>query len=60
LGSDLVFPATIVLGMGGREAFDRMRAMHEGVRREVIFALTLDGHVPQGAAFHGGFKAGGS
>ncbi len=34
--------------------------VHEGVPEEVFFALSLDGHVPQGIAeFHEGFKANG-
>jgi len=34
--------------------------MHEGVPPEAFFALSFDGHVPQGAvAFHEGFKADG-
>jgi putative acetyltransferase len=32
--------------------------VHEGVPQEVFFALSFDGHAPQGAvAFHEGFKA---
>ena len=31
---------------------------HEGVPQEVFFALSFDGHIPQGSvAFHKGFKA---
>ena len=34
--------------------------VHEGVPQEVFFALSFDGHCPQGAAtFHEGFKADG-
>jgi putative acetyltransferase len=34
--------------------------MHEGVPQEVFFALSFDGHTPQGTvAFHDGFNAGG-
>ena len=34
--------------------------MHEGVPQEVFFALSFDGHTPQGTAvFHEGFKADG-
>jgi putative acetyltransferase len=34
--------------------------VHEGVPPEVFFALSLDGHIPQGAVnFHGAFKADG-
>jgi putative acetyltransferase len=34
--------------------------VHEGVPPEVFFALSFDGHIPQGAVtFHGGFKADG-
>ncbi|HUU04100.1 MAG TPA: N-acetyltransferase [Myxococcota bacterium] len=34
--------------------------MHEGVPQEVFFALSFDGHTPQGAvAFHDGFNADG-
>jgi putative acetyltransferase len=34
--------------------------VHEGVPEEVFFALSLDGHVPQGIVeFHEGFKANG-
>ncbi len=34
--------------------------MHEGVPQEVFFALSFDGHTPQGTvAFHDGFKADG-
>ena len=34
--------------------------MHEGVPQEVFFALSFDGHTPQGTvAFHDGFKANG-
>lgn len=33
--------------------------VHEGVPQEVFFALSFDGHTPQGVvAFHEGFKAG--
>jgi putative acetyltransferase len=32
--------------------------VHEGVPQEVFFALSFDGHSPQGTvAFHEGFKA---
>jgi putative acetyltransferase len=32
--------------------------VHEGVPQEVFFALSFDGHIPQGTAhFHEGFKA---
>ena len=32
--------------------------VHEGVPQEVFFALSFDGHTPQGTvAFHEGFKA---
>jgi putative acetyltransferase len=32
--------------------------VHEGVPREVFFALSFDGHIPEGnVAFHEGFKA---
>jgi putative acetyltransferase len=35
--------------------------VHEGVPQEVFFALSFDGHVPQGnVMFHEGFKADGS
>jgi putative acetyltransferase len=34
--------------------------VHEGMPPEVFFALSFDGHTPQGAvAFHEGFKAAG-
>ena len=34
--------------------------VHEGVPQEVFFALSFDGHTPQGTvAFHDGFKTGG-
>ena len=34
--------------------------VHEGVPQEVFFALSFDGHIPQGTvAFHEGFKADG-
>ncbi len=34
--------------------------VHEGVPQEVFFALSFDGHTPQGTvAFHEGFKADG-
>jgi putative acetyltransferase len=34
--------------------------VHEGVPREVFFALSFDGHIPQGTVtFHDGFKADG-
>ncbi len=34
--------------------------MHEGVPPEVFFALSFDGHIPQGTVtFHEGFKADG-
>jgi putative acetyltransferase len=34
--------------------------VHEGVPQEVFFALSFDGHIPQGSVtFHGGFKADG-
>jgi putative acetyltransferase len=34
--------------------------VHEGVPREVFFALSFDGHIPQGnVVFHEGFKADG-
>ena len=34
--------------------------VHEGVPQEFFFALSFDGHTPQGTvAFHGGFKADG-
>ena len=36
------------------------RLMHEGVPQEVFFALSFDGHCPQGTVtFHEGFKADG-
>jgi putative acetyltransferase len=34
--------------------------IHEGVPQEVFFALSFDGHIPQGTVtFHEGFKANG-
>jgi putative acetyltransferase len=36
------------------------RLVHEGVPQEVFFALSFDGHIPQGTVtFHEGFKADG-
>ena len=44
-----------------RFGFQNIRGLvHEGVPEEVFFALSLDGHVPQGIVeFHVGFKADG-
>jgi len=44
-----------------RLGFQNVRGLvHEGVPEEVFFALSLDGHVPQGVVeFHAGFKADG-
>src|SRR5512139_2303675 len=39
---------------------NRPGLLHEGVPQEVFFALSFDGHTPQGTvAFHDGFKADG-
>jgi putative acetyltransferase len=36
---------------------DMSGLVHEGVPQEVFFALSFDGHTPQGTvAFHEGFK----
>ena len=44
-----------------RFGFRNIRGLaHEGVPEEVFFALSLDGHIPQGTVeFHAGFKADG-
>ena len=44
-----------------RFGFQNIRGLvHEGVPEEVFFALSLDGHIPQGTVeFHVGFKADG-
>jgi putative acetyltransferase len=44
-----------------RFGFQNLRGLvHEGVPEEVFFALSLDGHMPQGIVeFHEGFKADG-
>ena len=44
-----------------RFGFQNIRGLgHEGVPEEVFFALSLDGHIPQGMVeFHVGFKADG-
>jgi len=44
-----------------RFGFQNVRGLgHEGVPEEVFFALSLDGHIPQGIVeFHVGFKADG-
>ncbi len=44
-----------------RFGFQNIRGLvHEGVPEEVFFALSLDGHIPQGIVeFHVGFTAGG-
>ena len=44
-----------------RFGFQNIRGLvHEGVPEEVFFALSLDGHIPQGIVeFHVGFKADG-
>jgi putative acetyltransferase len=44
-----------------RFGFQNIRGLvHEGVPEEVFFALSLDGHIPQGLVeFHVGFKADG-
>jgi putative acetyltransferase len=48
-------------GYYGRFGFQTIRGLAcEGVPQEVFFALSLDGHLPQGiVAFHPGFKSDG-